>query len=198
MEKINKVLFTADQSSDFTKSQQATARNNIGIPRTKITSYGLVLKNQYDGSVDWGYEQCSFDNDYNSSMTEATATDNTNGYYLYTFPENDISGYGLLMLYRMSIVHESRSERLTSYYTDLEIYHGDATNPTASLIHKINLLVPGPNGLSDDEACYQIVYPGTWYSGNLWTCKFIKASGVDITGAKVLYSSSFVNFREYR
>ena len=201
MEKINKVLFTADQSNDFTKSQQALARQNIGIPNESPSSSNdrLFLASLYGGSLYWLQESVTYKNDYNTSMPKATETDNTNEYFLYTIPTRYAEGHGILMLYRMQIYVGSGSSVLSYYYSDLEVYfgqEGDLT-PARSLIYKTSLLSPGPNGLGGDKAVYQIAFPGTWNQGNLWTLKFIKNvnGATSITDTQINYSSGFLKIR---
>lgn len=196
MPEINKVLFTHDQSASVTTSQQKTARKNIGIPESDKS--GLVLTSDYGGSLLWRRQDCVYFNDYNTSMPEATETDDTNGYFLYTIPTRYADGHGLLMLYRMNLYCGSAESTLSYYYSDLEVYFGDANDPTParSLIYRTSLLSLGPNGVGGANAVYQIAFPGTWNQGNLWTLKFIKnVNGASsITGTSINYSSGFVKF----
>lgn len=198
MPDINKVLFSHDQSALVTKSQQKTARKNIGIPDPGYDATGLVLKCLYGGSLSWLRQQCEYFNDFNSSMTEATETDNTNGYSLYTLPTRYVEGRGILMLYRMYLTYDHAALSLSYYYSDFEVYFGteDDLTPARSLIYRASLSSPGPNGVSGENAVYQIAFPGTWNQGNLWTLKFIKNvnCGTTLAGTQINYSTGFIKF----
>ena len=131
-------------------------------------------------------------------MPEATETDDTNGYFLYTIPTNYADSHGLLMLYRMSLIYDHGVSTLSYYYSDFEVYFGteDDLTPARSLIYRTSLLSPGPNGVSGENAVYQIAFPGTWNQGNLWTLKFIKnVNGASsIVGTHINYSTGFIKF----
>ena len=198
MPDINKVLFTHDQSASVTTSQQRTARKNIGTPKNEIDEYGLVLSCTYGGSLLWRHQDCEYYNAYNISMPEATETDDTNGYFLYTFPTSYADGHGLLMLYRMKLYIDHGLSTLSYYYSDFEVYFGraDDLTPARSLIYRTSLSSPGPNGVSGENAVYQIAFPGTWNQGSLWTLKFIKNvdCGTTIAGTQINYSTGFIKF----
>lgn len=184
MEKINKVLFTVDQRSDFTDDQRCTAQYNIGLPVHTAAKEGCAITVTNTNKLGFTSRLAKLNRTMNN-QAEGTAADDAAGCLMISqlFPWAE-SESNLIFTAEVFKIHASAahaSVNVSNYFDRIEFYTGTEDSPDSYQFAIWKFDSDFHNGYpcdSDKGRLFFSHYYGSYsYSVDRWTLKFVKKTG---------------------
>lgn len=183
MEKINKVLFTTDQRTDFTDAQKCTAQYNIGLPVHTAEKEGYAITVTKYNKL--GLTRLAKLNRTMNNRAEGTAEDDAAGCLmisqLFPWAEEESNLIFTAEVFNIHAAVAQSSVIVSNYFDRIEFYTGTEDSPDGYQFAIWKFDSDFHNGYpcdsSEGRLFFSHYYGRSSYSVDRWTLKFVKKTG---------------------